>query len=134
MLTEGMKLTAAIPLENNPTAVAAERSVSRATMRQVLFTGMDSVVEYGKEFTHYQTDPRGKVTAFFADGTSASGDLLVGADGSRSAVRKQFLPGARLHDTGITAIATKTPLTAETRALLPPRSPRACRSSSPTRA
>ncbi|HEX4193854.1 MAG TPA: FAD-dependent monooxygenase [Stellaceae bacterium] len=32
------------------------------------------------------------VTAIFADGTHAQGDLLIGADGVYSAVRKQFLP------------------------------------------
>jgi 2-polyprenyl-6-methoxyphenol hydroxylase-like FAD-dependent oxidoreductase len=85
----------------------------------VLFTGMDDVVHYGKEFTGYEQLPDGTVRADFADGTSATGDLLVGADGSRSKVRRQFLPHATVKDTGITALATRTALTAEVRALVP---------------
>jgi 2-polyprenyl-6-methoxyphenol hydroxylase-like FAD-dependent oxidoreductase len=53
----------------------------------------------GKALTRVEQDERG-VTAFFADGTRASGDLLVGADGSRSAVRTQLCPQARTEYAG----------------------------------
>jgi 2-polyprenyl-6-methoxyphenol hydroxylase-like FAD-dependent oxidoreductase len=48
-------------------------------------------VHFGKEFTHYQQQADGTVTAFFTDGGSASGQVLVAADGTHSAVRAQYL-------------------------------------------
>jgi 2-polyprenyl-6-methoxyphenol hydroxylase-like FAD-dependent oxidoreductase len=45
----------------------------------------------GKRLTRVAQDD-GSVTAYFADGTSERGHLLVGADGLRSTVRAQFLP------------------------------------------
>lgn len=45
----------------------------------------------GKKLTRVAQDARG-VAGLFADGSSECGDLLVGADGIRSAVRAQFLP------------------------------------------
>ncbi len=66
---------------------------------------------YGKALTHYESGPDG-VTAHFADGSSAHGDVLVGADGIRSAVRSQRVPGHEAVDAGITAIYGRLPMKA----------------------
>lgn len=50
-------------------------------------------VEYGKRLVS-ATPTKDGVTAKFADGTTAHGDLMVGADGLRSAVRKIIDPNA----------------------------------------
>ncbi|MBQ1443556.1 MAG: FAD-dependent monooxygenase [Renibacterium sp.] len=102
-----------------PDDPGAERSVSRMTLRQVLLTGLEETVQFDKKFTHYAANPDGTVTAFFADGTQAAGDLLVGADGSNSLVRKQLLPHAVLKETGLYGATAKLPRTGENLALLP---------------
>ncbi|MFF4403277.1 FAD-dependent oxidoreductase [Streptomyces sp. NPDC001404] len=98
-----------------------DESVSRMTLRQLLLTGLEDVVHFEKRYTHYEQRPDGKVTAFFDDGTSATGDVLVAADGSNSKVRAQYLPQAKLLDAGLIGITGKTLLTDETRKLLPRR-------------
>ncbi|KAA8643960.1 hypothetical protein EYZ11_006370 [Aspergillus tanneri] len=107
--------------QSSEDAVGAERSVSRMTLRQLLLTGIEDSVEFNKYFTHYRVNPDGTVTAFFKDGTSAVGNLLVGADGSNSPVRRQYLPHAVLKNSGIYGAAMKVPLTEETRQLLMPQ-------------
>ena len=51
--------------------------------------GADGVVA-GAEFTRFEQDD-GVVTAHFADGRTARGDVLIGADGLKSTVRAQLL-------------------------------------------
>lgn len=50
-------------------------------------------ITYGKRLVD-ATGGDGRVTATFADGTSAEGDLLIGCDGIRSRVREVIDPGA----------------------------------------
>ena len=121
LLTEQLHEVLAIelPVETDP--VESEKSVSRMTLRQVLMTGLEDVITFGREFTGYEQHADGTVTAHFADGSRVTGDLLVGADGVGSRVRKQYLPQARQEDTGIIAVAGKLPITEESAALVPPR-------------
>lgn len=97
-------------------------SVSRMTLRQVLLTGIEDAVHFGKVFSHYKQRDDGKVTAFFEDGTSDTGDVLVAADGSNSRVRRQYLPQAKLLDSGLIGVTGKVPMTADTKKLLPEKS------------
>ncbi|HET7669322.1 MAG TPA: FAD-dependent oxidoreductase [Burkholderiales bacterium] len=56
---------------------------------------------FGKGFTRFSgTDA---ITAHFDDGSQASGDLLIGADGLRSAVRAQLFPEAQPEYAGYVA-------------------------------
>jgi 2-polyprenyl-6-methoxyphenol hydroxylase-like FAD-dependent oxidoreductase len=102
-------------------AADGEKNVVRQTLRRVLLTGLASQVSFGKKFVSYSHNPDGSVTAHFEDGTSATGDVLVGADGAGSRVRKQRLPHARHEETGIVSVGGKLPMTAASKALLSDR-------------
>lgn len=94
------------------------QTVDRNTFREVLLTGLDDHVFFGKSFDHYTVD-HGNTIAFFADGSKETGALLVGADGVRSRVRKQYVPDLMGIDTGMRIIFGKTPLSPEFLALFP---------------
>lgn len=104
-----------------PPSDPAQRSwrVSRPRLKQVLRTGLEQEVQFGKKLVRFERTADGHVEAFFEDGTSALGDVLVGADGVTSNVRKQFLPGARVRDVHIAAIGAKYKLSSEPAARLP---------------
>ncbi|MGW5106009.1 FAD-dependent oxidoreductase [Nocardia sp. NPDC004123] len=94
--------------------------IDRGALRTALLTGLEDVVRFGAEFTHYTQETDGRVTAVFADGTRATGDVLVGADGSTSRVGSQYLPSDGLISSGVMCVAHKLPLDDRSRAWLPP--------------
>jgi 2-polyprenyl-6-methoxyphenol hydroxylase-like FAD-dependent oxidoreductase len=101
------------------TQTSFSAGVDRLTLRDILLTSLEGVVFFGKEFTHYEQLSDGSVQAYFADGTTARGDVLVGADGVNSRIRQQFLPDATPVDTGSRCIYGKVLLTDATRPFIP---------------
>ena len=107
------------PLFQRPEDDDARFAVDRATLRRLLLAGLDDVVHFGARFDHYRVEGE-RVTGTFTDGRTATGDLLVGADGTGSAVRKQYLPHAAVVDARIGGLAVKLHLTEDTEAWLYP--------------
>lgn len=66
----------------------------RAHLQQALLAHINaSTIQLSKTFNDVDKDPRtGTLAITFADGTSASADILLGADGISSAVRRYFVP------------------------------------------
>jgi 2-polyprenyl-6-methoxyphenol hydroxylase-like FAD-dependent oxidoreductase len=93
-------------------------TVDRTTMREVLLTNLESNIHYGKCVSRFETHDD-RVTAYFSDGTSESGSLLVGADGLNSSIRRQLLPGYPFLDSGSRIIYGKSPITSALEAEIP---------------
>lgn len=82
-----------------------DRAIQRSYMPQtqtswnMLYGAMrrqlpDHVYHRGEQFVRFEQEGEGeRIRAHFASGRIEVGDLLIGADGARSAVRQQLLPG-----------------------------------------
>jgi 2-polyprenyl-6-methoxyphenol hydroxylase-like FAD-dependent oxidoreductase len=80
-------------------------NICRATLNEILIDkAWCSHVELYFEKRLIKIEDRGDqpVIAYFADGTTAEGDFLIGADGVHSVVRRQVVPdGPKPFDTGL---------------------------------
>ncbi|MEU0546200.1 FAD-dependent monooxygenase [Micromonospora sp. NPDC005979] len=110
--------------EDTTDPITKRRAISRGKLYEALLhnTGTDDdaepLVHWDKTFTHYELYDDG-VRAYFADGSHADGDILVGADGSNSRVRHQRLPSLQRQELGIINIAGRVPLAGVVAAALP---------------
>ena len=94
--------------------------VHRRTLRQIMLSRLDDALQPGKAVVSYE-ELADKVRVQLSDGTTAEGDLLVGADGIRSVVRRQRLPEIAIIDSGVHGIGVygRTVLTPEILAAIP---------------
>ncbi|KAK5170921.1 uncharacterized protein LTR77_004065 [Saxophila tyrrhenica] len=83
----------------SPQHAGKSHNADRAVLRNLLLHGLEGYVEFGKKMERYELNEGGGVTAHFSDGSIAEGDLLIGADGVRSSVRRQLLPDFKILDT-----------------------------------
>jgi 2-polyprenyl-6-methoxyphenol hydroxylase-like FAD-dependent oxidoreductase len=120
-LDERLKPLLTIDLPNaDLRSVDCSRPLSRIALRQVLLEGLDGMVRFGKKFVGFDDTPDGRVIARFEDGTTATGDLLVGADGANSYVRSRLLPYTRRVEIGVMAVSGRIGLNEQVRQVTSP--------------
>lgn len=91
--------------------------ILRTTLRRTLLDGLDDLIHFDKESVAFDWDEDGRIRVLFADGTTVVGDVLIGADGVGSKVRKLLLPSAQVVDTGLVGTACRIPMGEKTNGL-----------------
>jgi 2-polyprenyl-6-methoxyphenol hydroxylase-like FAD-dependent oxidoreductase len=86
-------------------------NADRATLRGLLLSGLSENVGFDMRFEVYRAAPNGGLNLDFSDHASTHTNLLIGADGVRSGVRRLRMPGLGLLDTEGRAVFGKTPIT-----------------------
>lgn len=107
------------PLDGTDGRTRPGRQVSRRLLRAVLLTGLEDTVRFGTGLVRFESQTDGTVRAWFGDGSTDTADVLVGADGVGSTVRRQHLPHVRVVDTGKRMVMGATPLRAASATGLP---------------
>ncbi|MFB6455301.1 FAD-dependent monooxygenase [Chitinophaga sp. Hz27] len=84
--------------------------IHRAALHHELILATKQPVQWGKKLISIE-DTADSVTAYFEDGTSATGDILIGADGIRSLVREQYITHANYRYSGQSCWRAIIPMT-----------------------
>lgn len=78
-------------------------AIHRAALHEILIAALKpGTLKLGIGFTRFEQNAE-KVTVYFDNGDLESADLLIGADGVHSAVRRQMFPDINLRYSGYTA-------------------------------
>jgi salicylate hydroxylase len=95
-------------------------AIHRRTLRQILGARLGDAIKPAAHVVGFERDGE-KVRLLLEDGTAAEGDVLVGADGVYSAVRRGLLPDVEVIDTGVRGLGVfaRTPLPADIHDALP---------------
>ncbi|MFC5834020.1 FAD-dependent oxidoreductase [Nonomuraea insulae] len=100
---------------------AEARAMDRQVLRRILLGDLGDRVAHGKRLKGFAEDAGGTVTARFSDGTEATGEVLVGADGGNSVVRRHLVPEVGLVDADLCGAMGRTPITDRFLELVPGR-------------
>lgn len=98
-------VTGLVPVVGFPTI-----AIRRSELQRVLASALrPDTLHLGREVVRYEHAGRG-VRLHFADGSDAGGRMLIGADGLRSAVRRQMRPDVHLRYSGQTCFRGLAPM------------------------
>jgi 2-polyprenyl-6-methoxyphenol hydroxylase-like FAD-dependent oxidoreductase len=95
-------------------------AIDRGTFRAILSSGLGDAVRYQAAVAGFDASAAG-VRVRLSDGRTADGDVLVGADGVGSPVRRQLMPEVQIVPAPVGALGLfgRSPLTEEVLAELP---------------
>ena len=86
------------------------RMYDRNVLRHLLIAGLEQHLRFDMKLDRYEELADGRVRAHFADGTAVDADVLVGADGMGSTIRRQLLPEIGVHDLPVYGAIGRTPI------------------------